>query len=267
MKTKKIAGLILASAIALGVCSCDGYFTIKPDGPREVEEETPSEEVTTTTTTEETTKETTEETTETTTEATTEATTESTTGNTTQATTTEPLEEDEVEATIIVSFQDMTAEEITENIIKMSKITRGTTVDNYPDSFTIFPNSTIYKDGEVDNCYYYWDPVALGSSEGLRQIMVLIKRNSNGSLNAKSRVDITIVVEEKDRQELIYNAACEALKTVCGCTELSKSGVAGKEKSSYLSYYVTKQDADDGTYLLVMSLPLKEAVPETPAAE
>ena len=32
MKTKKIAGLILASAIALGVCSCDGYFTIKPDG-------------------------------------------------------------------------------------------------------------------------------------------------------------------------------------------------------------------------------------------
>ena len=39
MKTKKIAGLILASAIALGVCSCDGYFTIKPDGPREVEEE------------------------------------------------------------------------------------------------------------------------------------------------------------------------------------------------------------------------------------
>jgi len=266
MISKKTACLILAGVIALGVCSCDGYFAIKPDGPREVEEETSSEEVTTTTTTESTTEETSETSSETTAEASTESTTEATARNTAKDTTPEPLTDDE-EATIFVSFQDKTAEEITENFIKISTITQNTTLDNYPDCFTVYPNDTIYKDGEVNNCYYFWDPVALNSPEGLRQVMVCIKRSSGGTLSAGSRVDIVITVEDNDRQDLIYNAACEALKTVCGCTELSKSGTAGNETSSYLTYYVTKQTTDDGSLSLVMSFPLKEAVPEAPAAE
>ena len=40
MKNKKIVSVILAGVIALGLCSCDGYFSVKPDGPRETEEET-----------------------------------------------------------------------------------------------------------------------------------------------------------------------------------------------------------------------------------
>ena len=260
MKSKKIVGLILAGAMALGVCSCDGYFAIKPDGPREIDE-TPSEEVTTETTVESTTEESTEASTEETSESTTENTTEATKGTT--ETTLPDISSDDLEGTVFVSFQDKTAEEITENIIKITKIKSDTTLDNYPDCFTVYPNDTMYKDGEVNNCYYFWDPVALNGSEGIRQIMVHIERNADGTLKNSSRVDILVTVEEHDRMELIYNAACEALKTICGVTSLSTTGTGDTESSLYLTYYVNKQAAEDGTYKLVMSFPLREGVVET----
>ena len=260
MKSKKIVGLILAGAMALGVCSCDGYFTIKPDGPREIDE-TPSEEVTTETTVESTTKESTEASTEETSESATENTTEATKGTT--ETTLPDISSDDLEGTVFVSFQDKTAEEITENIIKICKIKSDTTLDNYPDCFTVYPNDTMYKDGEVNNCYYFWDPVALNGSEGIRQIMVHIDRNADGTLKNSSRVDILVTVEEHDRMELIYGAACEALKTICGVTSLSTTGTGDTESSLYLTYYVNKQAAEDGTYKLVMSFPLREGVVET----
>ena len=261
MKSKKIVGLILAGAMALGVCSCDGYFAIKPDGPREIDE-TPSEEVTTETTVESTTEESTEASTEETSESTTENTTEATTKGTTE-TTLPDISSDDLQGTVFVSFQDKTAEEITENIIKICKIKSDTTLDNYPDCFTVYPNDTMFKDGEVNNCYYFWDPVALNGSEGIRQIMVHIDRNADGTLKNSSRVDILVTVEEHDRMELIYNAACEALKTICGVTSLSTTGTGDTESSLYLTYYVNKQAAEDGTYKLVMSFPLREGVVET----
>ena len=260
MKSKKIVGLILAGAMALGVCSCDGYFAIKPDGPREIDE-TPSEEVTMETTVETTTEESTEASTEETSESATENTTEATKGTT--ETTLPDISSDDLEGTVFVSFQDKTAEEITENIIKICKIKSDTTLDNYPDCFTVYPNDTMFKDGEVNNCYYFWDPVALNGSEGIRQIMVHIERNADGTLKNSSRVDILVTVEEHDRMELIYGAACEALKTICGVTSLSTTGTGDTESSLYLTYYVNKQAAEDGTYKLVMSFPLREGVVET----
>lgn len=264
MKSKKLVSLILAGTIALGVCSCEGYYAIKPDGPRETSDESITEEVTT---------ETSEETTATTTEASTEA-AETSAENTTAATTKDPTEttiadisSDDLQGTVFVSFQDKTAEEITENIIKITKIKRETTLENYPDIFTVYPNDTMYKDEAINTCYYFWDPVALNSSEGIRQVFVQIDRNSDGTLKESSRVDILVIIEEKDRMELIYNAACEALKTACSVTSLRKIGEGDYESSQYMTYYVSKQTSDDGTYSLVMSFPLREAAAETPAGE
>ena len=50
MRSKKFLSLILAGVMALGICSCDGFFAVKPDGPTETEEETTTEEITETTT-------------------------------------------------------------------------------------------------------------------------------------------------------------------------------------------------------------------------
>ena len=129
MRSKKFLSLILAGVMALGICSCDGFFAVKPDGPTETEEETTTEAVTETTTA----------------EATTEVVTE-TTAESTKATSEETTENDNAdinaEAPVFVSFKDKTAEEIRENIIKITQVTRDTTLDNYPDRFNVYPNDT-----------------------------------------------------------------------------------------------------------------------------
>jgi hypothetical protein len=260
MRFKKIAGLILAGAMALGACSCDG-FTVKPDGPRETTDETTAEEVTTTTETEATSEATTEETTEATAGTETSANTSAGTSasGTTKAATPE-LEEENEEGTVFVSFQGKNFVEITENILKITNATRSVTLENFPDKFTIYPNDTIFKDDSFNICTYFWDPVALNGSEGIRDILVVLDRNPDGSLGEGSRVDISIIAEDKDRMQLIYNAGCEALKTACGRTSLMTSGEGDLESSFYLTYFVSKKPTGDNAYSVLISLPLRDVV-------
>ena len=241
--------MILASVMLLGLCSCDGYFAIKPDGPRETEEETTTEEATTTTTIEETTEETTE--------ATTEATKAST-----QATAA-PSSEVEANGPIFVSFQDKTAEEVKENIIKITRVTRDTDLDNYSDSFDLFPNGVIYKEDDSTYCTYCWDPVARNSSEGIDNVMAHIVRENDGSLSTGSRVTIKIVTEDKARWEEFYKAACEAIMAVCGVDSLLISGEGDNESSNYMTYFALKKVEEDGRFTLLVELPLKETVENT----
>lgn len=249
MKSKKIVSLILTSAMVLGFCSCSLSGGAKET---ETEEETVTEEVTTTTT---------EETTETTAEATTEATEASTGASTekTAAATTIAVSKDNAEGTIFVSFQGKTAEEVKDNIIRMSKITRDTTMDSYPDAFTVYPNDTVYKENDDRYCTYYWDPVARNSPEGVDHIMVHIVREADGSLNRGSRVQISIICEDKDRWLELYGAACEALKTVCECSSLLVTGDDQLESSIHSTYFVTKETLSDGRFSLLIELPLSEA--------
>lgn len=248
MKNKKILSVILAGVMLLGLCSCDGYFAIKPDGPRETEEET--EEATTA---EETTT-TAEETTEATTEATTKATTEETA---------DPSAEVNVTGPIFVSFQDKTAEEVKENIIKITRVTRDTDLDNYSDSFDLFPNGVIYKEDDSTYCTYCWDPVARNSSEGIDNVMAHIVRENDGSLSTGSRVTIKIVTEDKARWEEFYKAACEAIMAVCGVDSLLISGEGDNESSNYMTYFALKKVEEDGRFTLLVELPLKETVENT----
>ena len=249
MNKKKILTVLLAGAMLLGLCSCDGYFTVKPDGPRETEEETTTEEATTTTTIEETTEETTEATTEAT-KATTKA-------------TAEPSSEVEANGLIFVSFQNKTAEEVKENLIKITEVTRDTNLENYSDNFDLYPNGVIYKDDDVSYCTYCWDPVGRNSSEGLDHVMVHIVRESDGSLSAGSRVTIEIVTEDKARWEELYTAACEAVMAVCGVDSLMKMGAGDNESSYYMTYFVTKKIKDEGYYSLLVEMPLKEVAENT----
>ena len=251
MKSKKIVSLILTGAMVLGFCSCS---LLGGNAETETEEETTTEEVTTTTTTEETT-ETTEETTEST-----EASTEKTTVATTTAS-----EKDKAEGTIFVSFQNKTTEEVKENIIKMCRIARDTTMDSYPDAFTVYPNDTVYKDNDTSYCTYYWDPVARNSPEGVDHIMVHIVRETDGSLNPGSRVQISIICEDKDRWLELYNAACEALKTVCDCTSLLVMGDEQLESSIHSTYFDTREDLTDGRFSLLIELPFVDVSGEIPA--
>ena len=249
MNKKKILTVLLAGAMLLGLCSCDGYFTVKPDGPRETEEETTTEEATTTTTIEETTEESTEATTEAT-KATTKA-------------TAEPSSEVEANGLIFVSFQNKTAEEVKENLIKITEVTRDTNLENYSDNFDLYPNGVIYKDDDVSYCTYCWDPVGRNSSEGLDHVMVHIVRESDGSLSAGSRVTIEIVTEDKARWEELYTAACEAVMAVCGVDSLMKMGAGDNESSYYMTYFVTKKIKDEGYYSLLVEMPLKEVAENT----
>ena len=249
MNKKKILTVLLAGAMLLGLCSCDGYFTVKPDGPTETEEETTTEEATTTTTIEETTEETTE--------ATTEA-----TKATTQATA-EPSLEVEADGPIFVSFQNKTAEEVKENLIKITEVTRDTNLENYSDNFDLYPNGVIYKDDDVSYCTYCWDPVGRNSSEGLDHVMVHIVRESNGSLSTGSRVTIEIVTEDKARGEEFYKAACEAIMAVCGVDSLLISGEGDGESSNYMTYFALKKVEEDGRFTLLVELPLKEVAENT----
>lgn len=253
MKSKKIVSLILTGAMVLGFCSCDQLV-----GATETEtsEETTTEEVTTTTTT--------EETTETTTEETTEATTETSTEKTTAATTTISVSVDDQEGTIFVSFQNKTAEEVKENIIKMCTIARDTTMDSYPDAFTVYPNDTVYKDNDVSYCTYFWDPVARNSPEGVDHIMVHIVRKTDGSLDSGSRVQISVICEDKDRWMELYSAACEALKTVCECESLLVTGGDQLESSNHSTYFVTREALSDGRFSLLIELPFVNAKDEVP---
>ena len=249
MNKKKILTVLLAGAMLLGLCSCDGYFTVKPDGPTETEKETTTEEATTTTTIEETTEETTE--------ATTEA-----TKATTQATA-ETSSEVEADGPIFVSFQNKTTEEVKENIIKITKVTRDTDLDNYSDSFDLFPNGVIYKEDDSTYCTYCWDPVARNSSEGIDNVMAHIVRESDGSLSTGSRVTIKIVTEDKPRWEEFYKAACEAIMAVCGVDSLLISGEGDNESSNYMTYFALKKVEEDGRFTLLVELPLKETVENT----
>ena len=176
MNSKKILSLVLAGTMALGICSCDGYFAVKPDGPTEVEEETTTEEETT-----EIIIVTTEATSETTTEATTESsdnTSETSAKNTSEATAPASLNSN-MEGTIFVSFKGKLAYEVKENLINMTKITRGVTMDNYADVFTDYPNDTVYGE-DYKYCTYYWDSVARNSTEGINHVMVHIVRKTDG---------------------------------------------------------------------------------------
>ena len=167
MRSKKFLSLILAGVMALGICSCDGYFAVKPDGPTDVEEETTTEEETT-----EMIIVTTEATSETTTEATTESsdnTSETSAKNTSEATAPASLNSN-MEGTIFVSFKGKLAYEVKENLINMTKITRGVTMDNYADVFTDYPNDTVYGE-DYKYCTYYWDSVARNSTEGINHVM------------------------------------------------------------------------------------------------
>ena len=250
MNKKKILTVLLAGAMLLGLCSCDGYFTIKPDGPTETEEETTTEEATTTTTIEETTEDTTEATTEATTKATTEA-------------TAAPSSEVSATGKIFVSFQDKTAAEIKENLIRITQITKDTNLDNYPDSFDLYPNGVIYKDDDISYCTYCWDPVGRNSSEGLDHVMVHIVRKSDGSLDPGSRVTIEIITEDKARWEELYTVAREAVMAVCGVDSLMTSGAGDNESSLYMTYFVTKKIKDEGYYTLLIDMPLKEVAENT----
>lgn len=252
MKSKKIVSLILTGAMVLGFCSCD---LLVGATETETSEETTTGEVTTTTTT--------EETTETTTEETTEATTETSTEKTTAATTIS-VSVDDQEGTIFVSFQNKTAEEVKENIIKMCTIARDTTMDNYPDAFTVYPNDTVYKDNDVSYCTYFWDPVARNSPEGVDHIMVHIVRKTDGSLDSGSRVQISVICEDKDRWMELYSAACEALKTVCECESLLVTGGDQLESSIHSTYFVTREDLSDGRFSLLIELPFVNAKDEVP---
>ena len=252
MKSKKIVSLILTGAMVLGFCSCD---LLVGATETETSEETTTGEVTTTTTT--------EETTETTTEETTEATTETSTEKTTAATTIS-VSVDDQEGTIFVSFQNKTAEEVKENIIKMCTIARDTTMDNYPDAFTVYPNDTVYKDNDVSYCTYFWDPVARNSPEGVDHIMVHIVRKTDGSLDSGSRVQISVICEDKDRWMELYSAACEALKTVCECESLLVTGGDQLESSIHSTYFVTREALSDGRFSLLIELPFVNAKDEVP---
>ena len=249
MKSKKTVSLILTGAMMLGFCSCSllGGAT-----ETETSEETSAEEVTTTTTT--------EETTETTPEETTEA-AETSTEKTTTATTIS-VSIDDQDGTIFVSFQNKTAEEVKENIIKMCKISRDTTMDNYPDVFTVYPNDTVYKENDVNNCTYFWDPVARNSPEGVDHIMVHIVRKNDGSLDPGSRVQISVICEDKDRWLELYTAACEALKAVCECESLLVKGDGQLESSIHSTYIVTREALSDGRFSLLIELPFTEAKDE-----
>ena len=252
MKSRKIVSLILTGAMALGFCSCD---LLVGATETETSEETTTEEVTTTTTT--------EETTETTTEETTEATTETSTEKTTAATTIS-VSVDDQEGTIFVSFQNKTAEEVKENIIKMCTIARDTTMDSYPDAFTVYPNDTVYKDNDVSYCTYFWDPVARNSPEGVDHIMVHIVRKTDGSLDPGSRVQISVICEDKDRWMELYSTACEALKTVCECESLLVTGGDQLESSIHSTYFVTREALSDGRFSLLIELPFVDAKDEVP---
>lgn len=251
MKSKKFLSLVLAGVMALGICSCDGFFAVKPDGPTETEEETTTEAVTETTTAEATTK------------AVTETTAEST--KATSEETTEKVNADiNAEGPVFVSFKDKTADEIRENIIKISQIARDTTLDNYADKFNVYPNDTTYKKDDADAVIYHWDPVAMGSTEGLRQAIVQIYRNADGSADPACRVSVTIIVTDRERWEEIYKASCDALMTVLGEDSLMKSGEGDTESSSYMTYFVSKSIKDD-IFNINVELPLKEAVSEDAA--
>ena len=252
MKSRKIVSLILTGAMALGFCSCD---LLVGATETETSEETTTEEVTTTTTT--------EETTETTTEETTEATTETSTEKTTAATTIS-VSIDNQEGTIFVSFQNKTAEEVKENIIKMCTIARDTTMDSYPDAFTVYPNDTVYKDNDVSYCTYFWDPVARNSPEGVDHIMVHIVRKTDGSLDPGSRVQISVICEDKDRWMELYSTACEALKTVCECESLLVTGGDQLESSIHSTYFVTREALSDGRFSLLIELPFVNTKDEVP---
>ena len=254
MKSKKIVSLILTGAMVLGFCSCSLLGGDKES--EETSEETTTGEVTTTTTT--------EETTETTTEETTEATTETSTEKTTAATTTISVSVDDQEGTIFVSFQNKTAEEVKENIIKMCTIARDTTMDSYPDAFTVYPNDTVYKDNDVSYCTYFWDPVARNSPEGVDHIMVHIVRKTDGSLDPGSRVQISVICEDKDRWMELYSAACEALKTVCECESFLVTGGDQLESSIHSTYFVTREALSDGRFSLLIELPFVDAKDEVP---
>ena len=251
MRSKKFLSLILAGVMALGICSCDGFFAVKPDGPTETEEETTTEAATETTTA------------ATTTEVVTETTAEST-----KATSEETTENDNAdinaEAPVFVSFKDKTAEEIRENIIKITQVTKDTTLDNYPDRFNVYPNDTTYNEDDDTLIFYHWDPVAMGSTEGLRQAIVQIYRNADGSLGPASRVSITINVTDRERWEEIYTTSCEALKTVLGRDSLMKSGEGDYESSLYMTYFVSKKLEND-IFKIQVELPLQELVSEDAA--
>ena len=260
MKSKKLVSLIIAGTMALGICSCDGYFSVKPDGPTEVEEETTTEEETTkgiTITTETTAETTAEETTE----ESVEKTTETSAKNTSDAL---ASSNDNENGTIFVSFKGKLAYEINENLIKMTKITRGVTMDNYPDVFTVYPNDTVYGE-DYKYCTYYWDSVARNSQEGIDHVMVHIVRKTDGSLDPGSRIQISLICEDEDRWADLYGTACEALKTVCNCTSLNVTGSGKNESSNYMSYFVTKKVLDDGRLSLLIEMPFEDVTDAAPA--
>lgn len=263
MNSKKILSLVLAGTMALGICSCDGYFTVKPDGPTEVEEETTTEEETT-----EMIIVTTEATSETTTKATTESsdnTSETSAKNTSEATAPASLNSN-MEGTIFVSFKGKLAYEVKENLINMTKITRGVTMDNYADVFTDYPNDTVYGE-DYKYCTYYWDSVARNSTEGINNVMVHIVRKTDGSLDPGSRVQISLICEDRDRWDDLYGTACDALKTVCNCTSLIVTGSGDNESSSYSTYFVTKKLLDDGRFSILIELPFEDVTDAAPAQE
>ena len=169
---------------------------------------------------------------------------------------------DNPSGTVFLSFEGKTADEILENFIEISQTPKDITVENYDERFVIYPNDLQFQDDSYDWIMYFWDLRAQGGNEGIDHISAHIVRNEDGSLSSASRVQISIFVSDRDRWEELYTVAREAVMKTAHCKGLLTSGSGDHETSLHLSYFVTKDIDPDGTFTLLIDIPLRDPAEE-----
>ncbi|MBO4650671.1 MAG: sigma-70 family RNA polymerase sigma factor [Clostridiales bacterium] len=196
----------------------------------------------------------------------------------TSETTAEPTEETTTETTvytnagkpnpsgtIFLAFDGKNREEIIENIIEISQTPADTTLENFPDRCTVYPNDLKFQEDGVNWVFYFWELDSLGNAGGFDEIDIHIIRNDDGTLDPGSRASLLIVAPDRDTWEEYYSTSCEALMRILGRDSLMTLGSGDSESSLHMTYFVSKLIDERGRFTLDIDIPLvdpAEAVEE-----
>ncbi len=167
------------------------------------------------------------------------------------------------DGTIFLSFEGKNTEEIIENLIAISHLSKDTTMENFPDLCTVYPNDMKWQDDNFNWVFYFWDLDIQENAEGIDEISLHILRNDDGTLNEGSRVSILIVAPDRDRWEELYTVCCDALMRILDRESLMTFGSGDNESSLYMTYSVSKLIDERGNFTLDLNFPLKDPAEES----
>ena len=167
------------------------------------------------------------------------------------------------QGTVFISSEGKTADEVYENLLEISYTPKDITLENYDERFVVYPNDIQYKEDSVAWVMYFWDLDMQTDSEGIDHVDAHIVRNEDGTLDVSSRVEVSIIVRDRDRWNELYSAACEALMKLEGVDSLMKFGTSDDYESSiHMTHFVTKDIDAAGNYWLLIDIPLIDPAEE-----